>query len=574
MTEDTFTQEPANWRMRVDGSRRQRLPGSIWDVPSPNGNLVQIYDRIVDANGKVVRRLRPGLGQDDFYASPPLWSPDGRFIAIDVVKLNKADDEVGAWVDVIPTEEGGRGVAVTPRRVGRFMTALSWSPDSRRMLVETHEGRSYDWYTIAADGSDQRRLLHLREGLWDNHAWSSNSRKIAFVGRRGGIFVMDADSGRPRRIAATRSRGDEAGHVYVDWSSRGEIVFSDKGGTYAIRADGTGRRRLSTRTGAPKWSPDGRKFVLSNDGQIYVVDRNGRGRRLTRWISDDDPQVSPDGRRIAFARGHGVYVTNPSVYVMNANGGGLRRLGQGHRPRWSVDGSRIAYVVDRPNPQKNRVVVADPNGSAPQVVIDGESPTWAPGGRLAFMRYDYVFEDRGDHGGAQWYVDRSKLVAVNREGGEERVVATFDGVGEEGSQSVGTPLWSPDGRTIALHFSSESNSAVLLVDATDGTQRSLAGLGSDALEWSPDGTQMLAWDFDTISTIDAVTGTTMKILELKDELIFESATWSPDGGAIGFTRCNDGYDVCDVYSVAAQAGAKPTRLTRTRGVELGVDWGP
>jgi Tol biopolymer transport system component len=570
LTEDTFTGGSTNWRMRPDGSGRQRLPGFGWDVPSPNGALVQLYDRIVDANGKVVRRLRPGLRKDEYYADAPLWSSDGRFITINVVKLNRDDAELGRWVDVIPTTERGRGVAVTPRRRGQYAGALSWSPDSRRMLIEGHPRRSYDWYTITPDGRDRRFLL-LREQLSGNHAWSPDSRRIAYVGRRGGIFVIDASGGRPRRIAATRRRGSDASNVYLDWSSRGEIAFSDKGGTYVMRADGTGLRRLSKRTGQPKWSLNGQKLVLSNAKEIYVIDRRGRERQLTRWLSDRDPQVSPNSRRVAFVRGRGVYIKNPSVYVMNADGSARRRLGPGQRPRWSPDGNRIAYTEDRAIPRNDSIVVADQNGSGNHAVTDGDDPTWSPDGRLAFMRYDYVFEDRGDHGGAQWYVVKSKLVTTRADGSDERTIAAFDADTAEGPIPARAPAWSPDGRMIALVF----GGSVLLVDPADGMERrvvDLHGDGADGLEWSLDGSRLLAWDFDTIWAIDPATGTATTILELTGTNSVEDATWSPDGTTIGFVRCNDSYDDCDVYEIAAQAGARPQRLTKTPGIEFDLDW--
>jgi Tol biopolymer transport system component len=336
-----------------------------------------------------------------------------------------------------------------------------------------------------------------------------------------------------------------------------------------MRADGTGLHRLSKRTGEPKWSPNGQRLVLSEGNDIYVIDRRGRERQLTRWVADGEPQLSSDGRRVAFVRGHGVYLESPSVYVMNADGTGQRRLGPGGRPRWSPEGSRVAYVQDRAIPQNDRIFVVDGSGGGTHPVTNGEAPTWSPDGRLAFMRYDYVHEDRGEHGGAQWYVVKSTLVTARPDGGGERPVAEFDAYSEEGPIRAFAPAWSPDGRTIALVF----GASVVLVDAADGTRRALAGSSPDALEWSPDGSRILARDYDTIRVIDAATGEMTKVLELSDDTV-EDATWSPDGATIGFVRCASDYFECDVYAVAAEAGAKTSRLTKTPGVESGLDWGP
>jgi TolB protein len=80
--------------------------------------------------------------------------------------------------------------------------------------------------------------------------------------------------------------------------------------------------------------------------EIYVVNADGSGlRRLTRmrW-SDEFPSWSPDGRMIAFASdrpsGGGV------IYVMNADGSDLRTLNgrSASDAAWSPDGRTIALT--------------------------------------------------------------------------------------------------------------------------------------------------------------------------------------------------------------------------------------
>jgi TolB protein len=85
----------------------------------------------------------------------------------------------------------------------------------------------------------------------------------------------------------------------------------------------------------PAWSPDGRRiafrridridalgYPLAGNLDLYVVNADGSGlRRLTRhknvrWIA-----WSPDGRTIAFLR-------EREVYIVKADGSGERRLTQ------------------------------------------------------------------------------------------------------------------------------------------------------------------------------------------------------------------------------------------------------
>jgi Tol biopolymer transport system component len=61
-----------------------------------------------------------------------------------------------------------------------------------------------------------------------------------------------------------------------------------------------------------------------------------------------DPMYSPDGLKIAFISTHD---GDPEIFVMNANGTGLRKLTDNTAvdaaPSWSPDGGKILFTSDR-----------------------------------------------------------------------------------------------------------------------------------------------------------------------------------------------------------------------------------
>lgn len=167
---------------------------------------------IVDAHGNDEVRITDFV---DGNPQEPAWSPDGRSLAFHVSYGGAIDDELftvdsdgshlvqltdnsrsdsdAAWspdgtqlafvrdTRIQTMRPDGTGISpVTPATMLAFDP--TWSPDGARIAFIGREdaGRQYDLFTIAADGSDLRRLRETpRDEL--EPAWSPDGRRIAYV---------------------------------------------------------------------------------------------------------------------------------------------------------------------------------------------------------------------------------------------------------------------------------------------------------------------------------------------------------------------------------------------------------
>ena len=344
------------------------------------------------------------------------WSPDGRRIAFvtigcdrwcnGAVELNLMNADGGGQRNL--SREWGLGGG----RWGPGGLPV-WSPDWRRIAFVQQRGasrgypvygRHSDIYVINADGSGRRRLTRSPQNDSDP-VWSPDGQKIAFVRVDRGladIYVVNADGSGLRRlahaIAFTPMPGGSGGGWRANpaWSPDGRrIAFvSNRRGNFDIFVvnvdDGIGLRKLSRSPRNdydPAWSPDGRAIAFqgrrdpppeSERGacplrrcerqEIYVVDSNGGGvRRLTRdWRFDGAPVWSPDGRKILFEHRH-----HPDIWVMNADGSGRRNLtlsatqpfASDGAPAWSPEGRKILFVSNRGDGNWFEVYVMNADGS-------------------------------------------------------------------------------------------------------------------------------------------------------------------------------------------------------------------
>lgn len=254
--------------------------------------------------------------------------------------------------------------------------------------------------------------------------------RIAFVG--GGILAV---------LVAT------SGPASAGFPGRpGKIAFaSDESGTddiLVMNADGSGRENLTAGPESdtdPAWSPEGRQLAFVRDGAVYLVRADGGGlRRLTTGAS---PAWAPDGARLVVSRRTG---RGADLYVVRSDGSGLRRLTRTaaaeSEPEWSPDGRLIAFARATGAGSTHVYAVRPRGGGARRVTagaVEDSSPTWSPDSRqLAFVRNDET-------------LGRSRVFVTTVDGKRMRPL-----VGElqldPAATFEGGPSWSPDGKRLVF----------------------------------------------------------------------------------------------------------------------------
>jgi Tol biopolymer transport system component len=237
---------------------------------------------------------------------------------------------------VLPSGRGRQVLHAAPPGQGVGESGPVWSPSGR--LLTFQQGAQVSM--IRADGTGLRQLPRLTSGD-DEPTWSPDGRRLAFVGRTlccRWLYTVRRDGTALRRVLAQEVRWpawSTTGIAFVNYNDRSGTAVGLKDGTYTISPDGSRLRRVFGRywgTGQqPDWSPDGRRIAFVARRHIFTMTANGRRlRRLTDNFGDSDPAWSPDGRYIAFIR-------DQDLYVMRANGKGVRQVVDGpdhelHRP--------------------------------------------------------------------------------------------------------------------------------------------------------------------------------------------------------------------------------------------------
>lgn len=220
------------------------------------------------------------------------------------------------------------------------------------------------------------------------------------------LWGTESDLSTLRQL--TEPRGLESVHG-PSWSPDGRIVFSAQpfmsdyrtsNDLWTIRGDGTGLVRLTATHGwesDPAWSPDGRRIAYARGGDLFVMKAAGYGiRRLTdtrryEW----SPQWSPDGKHLAFLRD---VRENSEIFLYDRATGDQTRLTRSepeeYDEQWLPDGTGLVYTsyLRSDGETQRGIWTIDVTSGAASVVldqpgIDERTPVVSPDGtRMAWVR--------------------------------------------------------------------------------------------------------------------------------------------------------------------------------------------
>lgn len=262
---------------------------------------------------------------------------------------------------------------------GKLAEFPSASADGRWVYFQSNEGGHHEVYRCDWDGKNVTSLTPV-DGLTKHfqstspftvksaygYAFSADGANLIYTvhdGSSGRVVLAKADGTEPRLLAP------KLGYAYMaKLSPRGDqVVFSGPAKGYRLLsaklpdADPILLTPDHPESFVPQFTPDGKTIVfIRRDGDIYRIDSDGKNlRRLTegnRYVefklsakdqhgSTDGPDVSPDGKRIAYVA---VKDNVANVFVMDLDGTHRRQITSRTtacgRVRWSPDGKQLAFV--------------------------------------------------------------------------------------------------------------------------------------------------------------------------------------------------------------------------------------
>jgi Tol biopolymer transport system component len=529
------------------------------------------------------RRAAPGVDLSRYRFAPvsldtpternPAWSPDGRTLAY-IANIR--------GVDQVMTRTVGSPSAAQLTSRSRAAARPFWSPDGSTIYFTSNsegpDSRPGVW-AIGATGGIPELVIQGSQA-----AMHPDGRTLAF-GRAGRIYVgVDprVSGGDPREFGLPPF--EPPGNIH-GFSPDGSKLAVVKGGDVWVLdyPSGEARQVASGPITDASWMPDSRRLLVRETSGVVealsLLDIDTGNRQVVYagpWALLN-PDVSPDGRRLAFAGGVStwelveVQVADGRVTTM-PSGGGVSWW-----PAWSPSGNRYAFSTVQDRPTVREVTVAGDQRDLSRLIAefdtgdtlsirwapDGQrvSYTWAlPGGnRLmvsntsggTMLRVDEAADDSGE---GIWSPDGEWLAYRRRLGLEAQIVKRRPGTRSDPLVLQSWPFasdagdarrpvaWSPDGRWI-LTSRVGPQGGLLLLSSDGATERRVsarAGQGRSTFGFSPDGRAILYLERNTTGSgapwrlwsIDVATGA--------ERLVTDVLLPPTAGDAAGFSLHPDG----------------------------------
>ena len=426
------------------------------------GDNSDVYVKLIDSETP----LR--LTDDPAFEHQPAWSPDGSQIAF----MRRGEE--GCWIYLVAALAGpARKLASCGASI---YGDLAWSPDGQ-WLAYNDKAAPEDAFGIvllSPTTLDKRQLTTPPADTWGDHdpAFSPDGATLSFTrsvseGMQD-VYTVPLSGGEPARL--TSDSRNVYGHA---WTTDGtHLLFASN------RTGRMGLWRIRATGGPPAWVglgggeasfpsiAGGRMAYQQSSGSVNIwqveVGQAANAAPLitsTRW--DLHPQVSPDGRRIAFTSNRAGHY---EIWLADRDGAKAAKLTDfggpfTSTPRWSPDGRRLVFTA-RPGGQAD-VFVMDAEGAVPRRLTtsptDEMAASWSRDGQSIYFSSNRT---------GMWQVWR-----MPADGGEAVQITQDGGFG---------PMEAPDGRHL---YYAKHNANGLWRASTTGGDETLILENLDSRDW-------------------------------------------------------------------------------------------
>lgn len=244
-------------------------------------------------------------------AATPVISPDGRQVAFTIRETNWDENAYETEIWLADLAAGGAASAA-PRQLTnarRSSMQPAWSPDGAFLAFISDRDGKRQIYRIAIAGGEAEKLTSTEDGV-GNFAWSPKGNQMAFTTPDP---VTDQMKEREKQWGDIRIEDEDQrySHLHVmDLSSKSVTRLTQ--GAFMV--------------GSFDWSPDGTKLAFdhritgdpadggSADISVITVATGAREVVVNQAGPDSNPRWSPDGSQIAFVSA----MAKPSYFYLNS----------------------------------------------------------------------------------------------------------------------------------------------------------------------------------------------------------------------------------------------------------------
>jgi len=352
----------------------------------------------------------------------PVWSPDGSWIAF----LRRIPEDPGrSEVRLVPPAGGPErkfSEIYVPQTYFLIPPYLSWCPDSSCLIVTDSlgQGQSAALFVQSLDTGEKRQLTRPKApALGDSHpAVSPDGRWLVFRhqsdgSRIGELYRLRLRAGVVGEGESERVTAPAMDAGYPAWvPGSNQILFASEvseilGYLWKLSVTGSGSAErlpfigedglMPVISGPQRRQPPRLAYVRSfQDSNIWRIETSRPGAPAsTRPVvavsssrRDSTPQLSPDGRRIAFASDRSGAWEIWTSDLDGANAIQLTSLGTAAgAPTWSPDGQRIVFQASR-NGQGDIYIIPAVGGKPRNLTLNGANdmrPSFSHNGKWIYF---------------------------------------------------------------------------------------------------------------------------------------------------------------------------------------------